>query len=100
MILLITMTEEQREQIRAGVAQLSKQMYDTMISSYEMVEKDLPSSLTEEQKREVFTAIFKTCFDTQTKLLQATVDDTKQKVKDQDFVLNMAREVHNARKEG
>lgn len=94
------MTEEQREQIRAGVAQLSKQMYDTMISSYEMVEKDLPSSLTEEQKREVFTAIFKTCFDTQTKLLQATVDDTKQKVKDQDFVLNMAREVHNARKEG
>lgn len=100
MILLFIMTEEQREQIRAGVAQLSKQMYDTMISSYEMVEKDLPSSLTEEQKREVFTAIFKTCFDTQTKLLQATVDDTKQKVKDQDFVLNMAREVHNARKEG
>ena len=94
------MTEEHREQIRAGVAQLSKQMYDAMISSYEMVEKDLPSSLTEEQKREVFTAIFKTCFDAQTKLLQATVDDTKQKVKDQDFVLNMAREVHNVRKEG
>ena len=94
------MTEEQKDRIRAGVAQLSKQMYDAMVSSYEMVEKDLPSSLTEEQKQEIFTSIFNTAFQTQAQLLQSTMTDVKQKVKDQDAVLQMAREVHNARKEG
>lgn len=94
------MTEEQKDRIRAGVAQLSKQMYDVMISSYEMVEKDLPSSLTEEQKQEIFTSIFNTAFQTQSQMLQSTMTDVKQKIKDQDAVLQMAREVHNARKEG
>ena len=94
------MTEEQKDRIRAGVAQLSKQMYDAMISSYEMVEKDLPSSLTEKQKQEIFTSIFNTAFQTQAQLLQSTMTDVKQKVKDQDAVLQMAREVNNARKEG
>ena len=99
MILLITMTEEQKEQIRAGVAQVSKQMYDAMISSYEMVEKDLPSSLSEDQKREVFTALFNSCFDTQKRLLEATMSDVKTKIKDQDLMMQMSREVHNARNE-
>lgn len=99
MILLITMTEEQKEQIRAGVAQVSKQMYDAMVSSYEMVEKDLPSSLSEDQKREVFTALFNSCFDTQRRLLEATMSDVKTKIKDQDLMMQMAREVHNARNE-
>lgn len=94
------MTEEQREQIRAGVAQLSKQMYDTMISSYEMVEKDLPSSLTEEQKKQIFTTIFNTSFETQRRLLEATMTDVKAKVKDKDYIAKAAEEVHNARKEG
>lgn len=97
------MTEEQKEQIRAGVAQLSKQMYDAMIQSYEMVEKDLPSSLTEEQKQEIFTSIFNTSLQTQSQLLQATMADVKDKVKskDRDMVLQMmAKEVHDARNKG
>lgn len=94
------MTEEQKEQIRAGVAQLSKQMYDAMISSYEMVEKDLPSSLTEDQKREIFTSIFNTSLQTQSQLLQATMTDVQNKVKDRDKVLQMAKEVHDARNKG
>ena len=94
------MTEEQKEQIRAGVAQLSKQMYDAMISSYEMVEKDLPSSLTEDQKREIFTSIFNTSLQTQSQLLQATMADVQNKVKDRDKELQMAKEVHDARNKG
>ena len=94
------MTEEQKEKIRAGVAQLSKQMYDAMISSYEMVEKDLPSSLTEDQKREIFTSIFNTSLQTQSQLLQATMADVQNKVKDRDKVLQMAKEVHDARNKG
>lgn len=100
MILLIIMTDTQKEQIRAGVAQMSKQMYDAMISSYEMVEKDLPASLTEDQKQQVFTALFNTCFNTQKQLLEATMTDVKAKVKDQDLMLQMAKEVHNARNNG
>lgn len=100
MILLIIMTEEQKEQIRAGVAQLSKQMYDAMISSYEMVEKDLPASLTEEQKQQLFTALFNTSFETQKRLLEATMTDVKAKVKDRDTMLQMAKEVHDARNKG
>lgn len=93
------MTEEQKEQIRAGVAQVADRMYDAMVSSYEMVEKDLPSSLSEDQKREVFTALFNSCFDTQKRLLEATMSDVKTKIKDQDLMMQMAREVHNARNE-
>lgn len=89
------MTEEQREQIRAGVAQLSKQMYDAMISSYEMVEKDLPSSLTEEQKQQLFTTMFNTSFETQKRLLEATMSDVKAKVKDKDYMSKAAEEVKN-----
>jgi uncharacterized protein YcgL (UPF0745 family) len=91
------MTDTQKEQIRAGVAQMSKQMYDAMISSYEMVEKDLPASLTEDQKQQVFTTLFNTCFNTQKQLLEATMTDVKAKVKDQDLMLQMAKEVHDAR---
>lgn len=94
------MTEEQKEQIRAGVAQLSKQMYDAMINSYEMVEKDLPSSLTEDQKHEIFTSIFNTSLQTQSQLLQATMTDVQNKVKDRDKVLQMAKEVHDAGNKG
>ena len=94
------MTEEQKEQIRAGVAQISKQMYDAMVSSCEMVEKDLPASLTEEQKQQLFTALFKSSFDTQKKLLEATMADVKVKVKDRDTMLQMAKEVHDARNKG
>lgn len=94
------MTEEQKTQIRAGVARLADQMYDAMISSYEMVEKDLPSSLTDQQKQEIFTAIFNTSLQTQSQLLQATMADVKKKVKDQDMVLQMAKEVHDARNKG
>lgn len=91
------MTEEQKQQIRKGVDSIADSMYNAMLQSYEMVEKDMPASLSDTQKQEIFTAIFKTCFDTQTKLLQATIADTKQKVKDQDFVLKMAKEAHDAR---
>lgn len=94
------MTEEYREQICAGVAQLSKQMYDAMISSYEMVEKDLPSSLTEEQKKQIFTTIFNTSFETQRRLLEATMTDVKAKVKDKDYIAKAAEEASNVRKEG
>lgn len=87
------MTEQQKKQIRAGVAQLSKQMYDAMVSSYEMVEKDLPSSLSEDMKREVFTALFNSCFDTQKRLLEATMSDVKAKVKDKDYIAKAAEEV-------
>lgn len=95
MILLITMTEEQKEQIRAGVAQLSKKMYDAMISSYEMVEKDLPSSLTEEQKQQLFTTMFNTSFETQKQLLEATMTDVKAKVKDKNYMSKATEEVKN-----
>lgn len=94
------MTDEQKTQLRAGVAQLADQMYDAMVKSYEMVEKDLPSSLTEEQKREIFTSIFNTSLQTQSQLLQATMTDVKNKVKDRDMVLQMAKEVHDARNKG
>ena len=89
------MTEEQKEQIRVGVAQLSKQMYDVMVSSYDMVEKDLPSSLTEEQKRQLFTTLFNTCFDTQKRWLEATMTDVKAKIKDKDYMSKAAEEVKN-----
>lgn len=91
------MTEEQKEQIRVGVAQLSKQMYDVMVSSYDMVEKDLPSSLTEEQKRQLFTTLFNTCFDTQKRWLEATMTDVKAKIKDKDYMSKAAEEVKNDR---
>ena len=94
------MTDEQKTQLRAGVAHLADQMYDAMIQSYEMVEKDLPSSLTEEQKREIFTSIFNTSLQTQSQLLQATMADVKNKVKDRDMVLQMTKEVHDARNKG
>ena len=89
------MTEEQKEQIRVGVAQLSKQMYDVMVSSYDMVEKDLPSSLTEEQKQQLFTTLFNTCFDTQKRWLEATMTDVKAKIKDKDYMSKAAEEVKN-----
>lgn len=91
------MTDEQKKQLREGVDRIADSMYDAMLQSYEMVEKDMPTSLTDAQKQQIFTSIFQTCFDTQTQLLQKTVADTKQKVQDQDLVLKMAREVHNAR---
>lgn len=91
------MTVEQKKQLREGVDRIADSMYDAMLQSYEMVEKDMPASLSDEQKQQIFTSIFQTCFDTQTQLLQKTVADTKQKVQDQDLVLKMAREVHNAR---
>lgn len=94
------MTVEQKKQLREGVDRIADSMYDAMLQSYEMVEKDMPASLSDEQKQQIFTSIFQTCFDTQTKLLQKTVADTKQKVQDQDLVLKMAREVHDARNKG
>lgn len=89
------MTEEQKEQIRVGVAQLSKQMYDAMVSSYEMVEKDLPASLSPDQKQQLFTTLFNTCFNTQKQLLEATMTDVKAKVKDKGFMDKMTEEVKN-----
>ena len=94
------MTVEQKKQLREGVDRIADSMYDAMLQSYEMVEKDMPASLSDEQKQQIFTSIFQTCFDTQTQLLQKTVADTKQKVQDQDLVLKMAREVHDARNKG
>lgn len=91
------MTDEQKKQLREGVNKIADSMYDAMLQSYEMVEKDMPAALTEEQKQQVFTSIFQTCFDTQTQLLQKTVAETKQKVQDQDLVLKMSKEIHNAR---
>lgn len=91
------MTDEQKQQLREGVNKIADSMYDAMVQSYEMVEKDMPSSLSGEQKQQIFTSIFQSCFDTQTQLLQKTVADTKQKIQDQDLVLKMSREIHNAR---
>lgn len=91
------MTDEQKQQLREGVNKIADSMYEAMVQSYEMVEKDMPSSLSDEQKQQIFTSIFQACFDTQTQLLQKTMADTKQKVQDQDLVLKMSREIHNAR---
>ena len=91
------MTNEQKKELRKKVDEIADSMFDAMLQSYEMVEKDMPAELTIEQKQSIFTAIFNTCFNTQTQLLQKTITETKQKVQDRDAVLQMSREIHNAR---
>lgn len=92
------MIDEQKKQIRKGVDELADNIYKAMVQSYEMVEKDLPSDIPDDQKQQIFTSIFNMCFETQTQLLNKTMAETKQKVKDQDYVLKVAKEIHNARK--
>lgn len=91
------MTDELKAQLREGVNKIADSMFDAMLQSYELVEKEMPSSLSDEQKQQIFTTIFQTCFDTQTKLLEKTMAETKQKVQDQDLVLKMSKEIHDAR---
>lgn len=91
------MTDELKSQLREGVNKIADSMFNAMLQSYELVEKEMPSSLSDEQKQQIFTTIFQTCFDTQTKLLEKTMAETKQKVQDQDLVLKMSEEIHNAR---
>ncbi len=87
------MTDEQKTELRKGVDKIADSMYESMLQSYELVEKEMPSFLSDVQKQQIFTAIFQTCFDTQTQLLQRTMADTKQKVQDKDLINKMSKEL-------
>ena len=88
------MTEAQKTQLKEQVKQLTDGMYDAMVNAYEMVEKDLPTSFNEQQKQDVFTQLFNTCFETQKSLLTATMHDVENKIKDKEF-MNGLKEVKN-----
>ena len=93
MIYLFIMTDVMKQQLRKQVEQLTDSMFTATVDAYELVEKSMPSSLTDEQKQEVFTQIFNTCFETQRKLLEATMSDVNSKVKDKSFMDNITKVV-------
>lgn len=93
MIYLFIMTKLQKQQLREQVNALADSMYKAIVDAYELVEKDMPSSIPEEQKQTVFTQIFNTSFETQMKLLEATISDVKGKVKDSDFMSQFTKGV-------
>ena len=83
------MTEAQKAQLKEQVKQLTDGMYDAMVKAYEMVEKDLPTSFNDQQKQDVFTQLFNTCFETQKSLLTSTMQDVESKIKDKDFMASL-----------
>lgn len=89
------MTDSMKKELRDGFNKLCDNLYDTAVKSFEMVEKDMPSELTEEQKMQIFSNIFTTCLETQDKLLKATTADVESKLQDKEFMAKAVKEVNN-----
>ena len=87
------MTEELKNQLQTGLKQMTDSMYSAVESAFDMVEKEMPDSLTVEQKQQIFTQIFNSCFETQKKLLEATMSDVKNKMQDKEFMAEAVKEV-------
>lgn len=87
------MTEELKNQLQTGLKQMTDGMYSAVESAFDMVEKEMPDSLTAEQKQQIFTQIFNSCFETQRKLLEATISDVKNKMQDKEFMAEAVKEV-------
>ena len=87
------MTEELKNQLQTGLKQMTDSMYNAVESAFDMVEKEMPDSLTAEQKQQIFTQIFNSCFETQKKLLEATMSDVKNKMQDKEFMAKAVKEV-------
>lgn len=87
------MTEELKNQLQTGLKQMTDSMYNAVESAFDMVEKEMPDSLTAEQKQQIFTQIFNSCFETQKKLLEATMSDVKNKMQDKEFMAEAVKEV-------
>ena len=89
------MTEELKKQLRDGVDAIADSLYNVILQSYEMVEKDMPADVTESQKQAIFTSIFNSCFESQKQMLDSTMRDVKSKITDKAFVASVAKEVKN-----
>lgn len=87
------MTDELKKQLRDGVNQITDGLYNVILQSCEMVEKDMPGDMTESQKQAVFTSIFNSCFESQKQMLNSTMQDVKARVNDKAFVANIFKEV-------
>ena len=84
-----------KKELRDGINKLCDNLYSTAVKSFEMVEKDMPSELTEEQRMQIFSSVFKTCLETQDKLLKATTVDVESKLQDKEFMAKAMKEVNN-----
>ena len=89
------MTDSMKKELRDGIDKLCDNLYNTAIKSFEMVEKDMPSELTEEQRMQIFSNVFTTCLETQKKLLDATTADVESKMQDKEFMAKAMKEVNN-----
>lgn len=89
------MTDELKKQLQTGLKQMTDSMFNAVESAFDMVEKEMPDSLTTEQKQQIFTQIFNSCFETQKKLLEATMSDVKNKMQDKEFMATAMKEVNN-----
>ena len=87
------MTDELKKQLQTGLKQMTDSMFNAVESAFDMVEKEMPDSLTTEQKQQIFTQIFNSCFETQKKLLEATMSDVKNKMQDKEFMAEAVKEV-------
>ena len=52
------MTDSLKKELRDGFNKLCDNLYNTAVKSFEMVEKDMPSELTEEQNADLFKYIY------------------------------------------
>ncbi|MBR6135033.1 MAG: hypothetical protein IKQ22_00905 [Clostridia bacterium] len=89
------MTDELKKQLQTGLKQMTDSMFSAVESAFDMVEKEMPESLTTDQKQQIFTQIFNSCFETQKKLLEATMSDVKNKMQDKEFMATAMKEVNN-----
>lgn len=87
------MTDELKKQLRDGINQIADGLYNVILQSCEMVEKDMPGDMTESQKQAVFTSIFNSCFESQKQMLNSTMQDVKARVNDKAFVADIYKEV-------
>lgn len=87
------MTDELRKQLREGVDKIADGLYEVILQSYEMVEKDMPKDMSEAQKQAVFSSIFNACFESQKHMLDSTMQEVNSKVNDKAFVDKIAKEV-------
>jgi hypothetical protein len=89
------MTDSMKKELRDGINKLCDNLYNTAVKSFEMVEKDMPSELTEEQKMHIFSSVFQTSLETQKKLLDTTTSDVESKLQDKEFMAKAMKEVNN-----
>lgn len=89
------MTDELKKQLQTGLKQMTDSMFSAVESAFDMVEKEMPESLTTDQKQQIFTQIFNSCFETQKKLHEATMSDVKNKMQDKEFMATAMKEVNN-----